>query len=71
VADRDGAKQCAPPLDVPSMEGLGRCSMTDMTLTLTLTLTSVALVTTSIALPAFVEERVRCPKRGNAPNSTD
>jgi len=67
VADRDGANQCAPPLDVPSMEGLGRCSMRDMTLTLNY----VALLTTNIAPPGFVEELVRCPKRGNAPNSTD
>jgi len=27
VADRDGANQCAPPLDVPSMEGLGHSLM--------------------------------------------
>ena len=51
-------------VDVPSMEGLGRCAMTLMSLT-----SLAAVLTMSIAPPSFVEKLVRCPKRGNAANS--
>ena len=45
-------------MDIPSMEGLGRCAMTLMSLT-----PIAAVLTTSIAPRGFVEKLVRCPKR--------
>jgi len=71
VADRDGANQCAPPLDVPSMEGLGHSLMTLLNAALRATplganLLSIASdLTTNLSMPRGARRRQRSPGLGH------